>query len=39
MRVEKIYFNTDDGLGLFGLLHKPENGEGEEVVIAVHRND
>jgi len=38
MIVEKVYFNTDDGLSLFGLLHKPEQ-VGEEVVIAVHRND
>lgn len=35
MRVEKVYFKTDDGLELFGLLHKPED-DGEEVVISVH---
>lgn len=35
MIVEKVYFNSSDGLELFGLLHKPENGTNK-VVVAIH---
>ncbi|MBQ3145857.1 MAG: hypothetical protein IJB90_04790 [Clostridia bacterium] len=35
--LEKIYFNTDDNIELFGLLHRPDkNLETDEVVISVH---
>lgn len=35
--LEKIYFNTDDNVELFGLLHRPDkNLETDEVVISVH---
>lgn len=35
--LEKIYFDTDDNVELFGLLHKPENNlETDEVVISIH---
>ena len=33
--LEKIYFETEDNVELFGLLHKP-NVETDEVVISVH---
>lgn len=33
--LEKIYFETDDNVELFGLLHKP-NVNTDEVVISVH---
>lgn len=36
MRVEKIFFNTDDNVELFGLLHTSENKYEKEVVISVH---
>lgn len=35
MRLKKIYFETEDGVELFGLLHTPEN-ETDEIVIYVH---
>lgn len=35
MNIEKIYFKTEDGLELFGLLHKPIS-DTNEVVISVH---
>lgn len=35
MNLQKIYFETDDGVELCGLLHQPKN-KTEEVVIAVH---
>ena len=35
MIIEKIYFDTEDGLELFGLLHKPEK-ESKEIIIAIH---
>jgi len=35
--LEKIYFDTDDNVELFGLLHRPDkNLETDEVVISVH---
>ena len=33
--LEKIYFELEDKVELFGLLHKPEN-KTDEVVISVH---
>lgn len=36
MRIEKIYFNTQDGVELFGLLHISENGNDTDVVISTH---
>lgn len=36
MRIEKIYFNTEDNTELFGLLHRSENQTDKEVVIAIH---
>lgn len=35
MKLQKVYFETDDGLELCGLLHEPENNTSE-IVIAVH---
>lgn len=35
MNLQKIYFETEDGVELCGLLHEPEN-KTEEIVIAVH---
>ena len=35
MELKKIFFNTEDGVELCGLLHLPKN-ESEEIVIAVH---
>lgn len=35
--LEKIYFDTDDNVELFGLLHRPDNNlKTNEVVISVH---
>ncbi|MBP3502338.1 MAG: hypothetical protein J6K42_02525 [Clostridia bacterium] len=36
MRVEKIYFNAEDGTELFGLLHTSENSADKDVVISTH---
>lgn len=36
MRVEKVYYEAEDKLELFGLLHTGEDGRGEEVVISTH---
>lgn len=36
MIVEKIYFETKDGLSLFGLLHKPSTKNTEKVIISTH---
>lgn len=36
MRVEKIYFNTQDGVELFGLLHTSEEKNDTDVVISTH---
>ncbi len=36
MRIEKIYFNTEDNTELFGLLHTSENQTDKEVVISIH---
>ena len=36
MRVEKIFFNTEDNVELFGLLHTSESKNDKEVVIAIH---
>ena len=36
MRVEKIYFNAEDGTELFGLLHTSENRNDKDVVISTH---
>lgn len=35
MKLEKIFFETQDGIELCGLLHKPEE-KNDEIVIAVH---
>jgi len=35
MNIEKIYFKTEDGVELFGLLHKPVNST-DEIFISVH---
>lgn len=35
MKLQKVYFETSDGLELCGLLHEPENST-DEIVIAVH---
>lgn len=35
--LEKIYFDTDDNIELFGLLQRPDNNiETDEIVISVH---
>lgn len=35
--LEKIYFDTDDNVELFGLLHRPDNNlKTDEIVISVH---
>ena len=35
--LEKIYFDTDDNVELFGLLQRPDNNlETDEIVISVH---
>lgn len=36
MRVEKVYFNAEDGTELFGLLHTSESGNDNSVVISTH---
>lgn len=36
MRIEKVYFKTNDGLELTGLLHTSENKNEKEVIISVH---
>ena len=36
MEIEKIYFESTDGISLFGLLHKPVNSIKNEVVISTH---
>lgn len=36
MRIEKVYFDTDDGLNLVGLLHTSEDKNENEVIISVH---
>lgn len=36
MRIEKIYFNAEDGTELFGLLHTSENRNDKDVVISTH---
>ena len=36
MRIEKVYFETEDGLELTGLLHTSESKEETEVIISVH---
>ena len=35
MRIKKVFFITEDGVELCGLLHEPEN-RTEDIVIAVH---
>lgn len=35
MNLQKVYFETEDGVELCGLLHEPAN-KTEEIVIAVH---
>lgn len=35
MRLKKIFFETEDGIELCGLLHEPEE-KNKEIVIAVH---
>ncbi|MBQ2917402.1 MAG: hypothetical protein IJE59_04470, partial [Clostridia bacterium] len=35
--LEKIYFDTEDNIELFGLLQRPDNNiETDEIVISVH---
>lgn len=36
MRIEKVYFDTNDGLNLVGLLHTSEEKNENEVIISVH---
>ena len=36
MKISKIYFNTDDGLKLTGLLHEPDDIKTNIVMISVH---
>ena len=36
MKISKVYFNTDDGLRLIGLLHEPEDIKTNIVMISVH---
>lgn len=36
MRIEKVYFEAEDGLELVGLLHTSEERNDDEVVISVH---
>ena len=36
MRIEKVYFNAEDGMKLVGLLHTSENCEEDEVILSVH---
>ena len=36
MEIEKIYFESTDGISLFGLLHKPVNATKNKVVISIH---
>ena len=36
MRIEKVYFNTEDGAELVGLLHTSENKNDTDVVIHTH---
>lgn len=36
MKISKVYFNTDDGLRLAGLLHEPEDIKTNIVMISVH---
>lgn len=35
MLIEKVYFNTNDNLRLYGLLHKPEM-KTEKVIVSIH---
>ena len=35
MKIEKIYFEPEDGIELFGLLHKPDT-KTKKIVISVH---
>ena len=35
MKLEKVFFETEDGIELCGLLHEPEE-KSKEIVIAVH---
>lgn len=36
MRIEKIFFTTEDGLNLTGLLHTSESKNETEIIISVH---
>lgn len=36
MRIEKVYYEAEDGLELFGLLHTGENGKQDEIIISTH---
>ena len=36
MKISKIYFDTDDGLRLTGLLHEPDDIKTNIVMISVH---
>ncbi len=35
MNLQKVYFETEDGVELIGLLHEPEN-KTDKIVIAIH---
>lgn len=36
MRIEKVYFNAEDGIKLVGLLHTSEENKEDEVILSVH---
>ena len=36
MRIEKVYFNTEDGIELAGLLHTSEEHSEDKVILSVH---
>lgn len=36
MRIEKIYFDAEDGIELVGLLHTSEEKKEDKVILAVH---
>ena len=36
MRIEKVYFNAEDGMKLVGLLHTSEEHDEDEVIVCVH---
>lgn len=36
MRIEKVYFDAEDGMKLVGILHTSENRNEDEVILSVH---